>query len=400
MKCRICGSINLELVFDLGLQPWGNNFLKYDQVGKEKFYPLELLFCKDCHLSQLSFTVKKEIMFAEHTYLSGMTSSLSNHFKDLAKYVNQKFNKDNRKKTILDIGSNDGTFLKHFKKLGWEILGVESSNNISKIANSNQILTLNEFYNLECAKRISKKFDFINASGVFFHLEELHSATKGVKFNLSENGIFIIQFLYMKQIMKNVAFDQIYHEHLVYYNLKTLQNLLSIYNMEIFDAYLADIHGGQMIAFVSHSGSYEISNRLTKLLDEEENNNSNTISTYNNFANQAKELKEKNLNFLNYSLQENKVIFGLGAPVKGNTLINYFGINKKMIPKLLEINSLRKNLFAPGSHIPIIMEEDESQVPDIYYVLAWNFKEEILKKNSKLIDKGIEFYFPIEVNNK
>ncbi|MDB3887195.1 class I SAM-dependent methyltransferase [Candidatus Pelagibacter sp.] len=400
MKCRICGSTNLELVFDLGLQPWGNNFLKYDQVGKEKFYPLELLFCKDCHLSQLSFTVKKEIMFADHTYLSGMTSSLSNHFKDLAKYVNQKFNKDNLKKTILDIGSNDGTFLKHFKKLGWEVLGVESSNNISKIANSNQILTLNEFYNLECAKRISKKFDFINASGVFFHLEELHSATKGVKFNLSENGIFIIQFLYMKQIMKNVAFDQIYHEHLVYYNLKTLQNLLSIYNMEIFDAYLADIHGGQMIAFVSHSGSYEISNRLTKLLDEEENNNSNTISTYKNFANQAKELKEKNLNFLNYSLQENKVIFGLGAPVKGNTLINYFGINKKMIPKLLEINSLRKNLFAPGSHIPIIMEEDESQVPDIYYVLAWNFKEEILKKNSKLIDKGIEFYFPIEVNNK
>lgn len=400
MNCRICGSANLELVFDLGLQPWGNNFLKYDQVGKEKFYPLELLFCKDCYLSQLSFTVKKEIMFAEHTYLSGMTSSLSNHFKDLARYVNQKFNKNNLKKTILDIGSNDGTFLKHFKKLGWEVLGVESSNNISKIANSNQILTLNEFYNLECAKRISKKFDFINASGVFFHLEELHSATKGVKFNLSENGIFIIQFLYMKQIMKNVAFDQIYHEHLVYYNLKTLQNLLSIYNMEIFDAYLADIHGGQMIAFVSHSGSNEISNRLIKLIDEEENNNSNTISTYNNFANEAKKLKEKNLNFLDYSLQENKVIFGLGAPVKGNTLLNYFGINKKMIPKLLEINSLRKNLFAPGSHIPIIIEEEESQVPDIYYVLAWNFKEEILKKNSKLIDKGIEFYFPIEVNNK
>ena len=102
MNCRICGSTNLELVFDLGLQPWGNNFLKYDQVGKEKFYPLELLFCKNCHLSQLSFTVKKEIMFADHTYLSGMTSSLSNHFKDLAKYVNQKFNKDNLKKTIFE----------------------------------------------------------------------------------------------------------------------------------------------------------------------------------------------------------------------------------------------------------------------------------------------------------
>jgi len=397
MKCRICGSANLELVFDLGLQPWGNNFLKYDQVGKEKFYPLELLFCKDCHLSQLSFTVKKEIMFGEHTYLSGMTSSLSNHFKDLAKYVNQKFNKDNLKKTILDIGSNDGTFLKHFKKLGWKVLGVESSNNISKIANSNQIQTLNEFYNLDCAKKIDQKFDFINASGVFFHLEELHSATRGIKYNLNDKGIFIIQFLYMSQIMKNVAFDQIYHEHLLYYNLKTLQNLLNMHNLEIFDAFLSDIHGGQMVAFVSHKDIYQTSERLTNLFTEEKKKNSNHISSYYEFADQAKKLKEKNLDFIDSSLQQKKTIFGLGAPVKGNTLLNYFGINKSMIKKLLEINDLRKNLYAPGSHIPVIMEKDELEIPDIFYVLAWNFKEEILKKNSKLVEQGIDFYFPIEV---
>ena len=104
--------------------------------------------------------------------------------------------------------------------------------------------------------------------------------------------------------------------------------------------------------------------------------------------------------FFEKALQSNKKIFGLGAPVKGNTLINYFGITKKMMPKLLEINPLRKNLYAPGSHIPVVMEDEEKELPNIYYVLAWNFKEEILKKNSKLIDKGIEFYFPIEVNNK
>ena len=153
MKCRICDSEKLELVFDLGLQPWGNNFLKIEELGKENFYPLELVFCKDCNLSQLSHTVKKEIMFSDHTYLSGMTSSLSNHFKNLSKYINKEFNRTNIKKSILDIGSNDGTCLKHFKDLGWDTLGVESSKIISIIANKNKIKTLNEFYNFNCAKK-------------------------------------------------------------------------------------------------------------------------------------------------------------------------------------------------------------------------------------------------------
>ena len=127
MKCRICESKNLDLVFDLGNQPWGNNFLKFEEIGKEKNYPLELLYCNNCSLSQLSYTVKKEVMFSDHTYLSGMTSSLANHFKNIATLLNEKFNKKNDKKKILDLGSNDGTFLKQFNILGWNTLGIESS---------------------------------------------------------------------------------------------------------------------------------------------------------------------------------------------------------------------------------------------------------------------------------
>ncbi len=400
MKCRICESKNLDLVFDLGNQPWGNNFLTLDKIGKEKKYPLELLYCNNCSLSQLSYTVQKEVMFSDHTYLSGMTSSLANHFKDVANLLNKRFNEKNEKKNILDLGSNDGTFLKQFNSLGWDVLGVESSKKISKIANKNGIKTLNKFFNYKVAEEINQKFDFINASGVFFHLEELHSFTQGVKKLLSKNGIFIVQFLYMKQIIKNVAFDQIYHEHLLYYNLKTLDHLLSIYDLEIFDANLSEIHGGQMNAFVAHKSSRKKTKNYLKILDEEIKENANSKSSYIKFEKNSRLLKEKNLLFFEKALQSNKKIFGLGAPVKGNTLINYFGITKKMMPKLLEINPLRKNLYAPGSHIPVVMEDEEKELPNIYYVLAWNFKEEILKKNSKLIDKGIEFYFPIEVNNK
>ncbi len=400
MKCRICESKNLDLVFDLGDQPWGNNFLTVDEIGKEKSYPLELIYCNNCSLSQLSYTVKKEVMFSDHTYLSGMTSSLANHFKNVANLLNDRFNEKKEKKNILDLGSNDGTFLKQFNSLGWNTLGVESSYDISKIANKNGIKTLNKFFNHKVAEEINQEFDFINASGVFFHLQELHSFTQGVKKLLSKDGIFIVQFLYMKQIMKNVAFDQIYHEHLLYYNLKTLDHLLSIYDLEIFDANLSEIHGGQMNAFVAHKGSRQKTKNYLKILNEEIKENANSKSSYIKFEKNSRLLKEKNLLFFEKALQSSKKIFGLGAPVKGNTLINYFGITKKMMPKLLEINPLRKNLYAPGSHIPVIMEDEEKELPHIYYVLAWNFKDEILRKNKKLQEDGIDFYFPIEVNNK
>ena len=395
MKCRICNSSNLELVFDLGLHPWCNNFLTKEDVGKEPYYPLRLLFCTDCSLSQLDFTVNKEIMFGDHTYLSGVTKTLSNHFKNIANELDELYFSHAKSKSVLDIGSNDGTQLKYYKNLGWDVLGVESSKSTAKIANENGIFTLEKFFNLDTMKIINKKFDVINASGVFFHLEELHSVTQAIKFGLKMDGIFVVQFLYMKSIMENNAFDQIYHEHLLYYNLKTLSNLLSMHGLEIFDAYLTSVHGGQMIAYVTHNDQKKKTDRLLKLEIEEINSRCNEIASYYDFAQRVNQMKLENINFLKNAKKENKKIFGMGAPVKGNTLLNYFNIGTDIIDCLLEKNVLRKNLFSPGKHIPILMEDEVKELPDIYYVLAWNFKEEILKNNKHLIAKGIKFYFPV-----
>ncbi len=395
-NCLICDSKELDLVIDLGLQPWANGFVTKDEIKLENKYPLEVMFCRQCSLAQLSYFVPKEKMFSNHTYLSGVTKSLSAHFKKIINELNINYNKENQKKMILDIGSNDGTFLKHAKDLNWDVLGFESSTNISELANSNGIKTTNKFFNFENVKDFTEKFDFINASGVFFHLEELHSATKAVNYLLKEKGIFVVQFLYMDQIINNCAFDQIYHEHLCYYNLETLNKLLDQYNLEIFDSHLEEIHGGQMIAFVSHKNKYEKTERFKKYIDLENKKESNEFSKYITFNKDIINLKKKNCEFLRNCLEEKKLIFGLGAPVKGNTLLNYFGFTKNEIPKLLEINPLRKNLFAPGSHIPVELENDQKQDPDIFYVLAWNFKKEILDKNQEKIEKGIDFYFPIE----
>ncbi len=395
MICRICDSNNLEPVIDLGEQPWCNNFLKREEVGREPFYPLRVLFCHECHTSQLDFTVKKEIMFGDHTYLSGVTKSLSEHFRNIALEVDQRFFAGQTGKSVLDIGSNDGTQLKHFQALGYEVLGVESSKTTARIANEAGVPTLNAFFNEDAIEAIGKQFDVFNASGVFFHLEELHSVCEAIKRGLKENGVFVVQFLYMKSIIENLAFDQIYHEHLLYYTLETIEVLLNRHGLSMFDAYLAPIHGGSIIGYIGHQGSRKDTERLSEMRDDERASKVNTFEAYREFDRRIRRMKLDNLDYLNTAKAAGKRVYGFGAPVKGNTLLNYFGVGPDLIQYLVEKNELRRGLYSPGMHIPLLIEDEVTELPDIYYVLAWNFKKEILANNQALIEQGVEFHFPV-----
>jgi hypothetical protein len=223
----------------------------------------------------------------------------------------------------------------------------------------------------------------------------LHSVAEGIRESLREDGVFVVQFLYMKRIVENMAFDQIYHEHLLYYNLKTLEELLNRHGMSIFDAYLAPIHGGSMIAFATHAGARPPSKRLRTLRQQEDTAQANEFATYAEFARRIAAMKEKNLDYLRQARRNGKRVYGMGAPVKGNTLLNYFGVGTDLIECLVEKNELRRGLFSPGMHIPIVIERELGDPPDIYYVLAWNFKKEILANNQDLIKRGVEFYFPV-----
>jgi len=395
MQCRVCDSTNLKLVVDLGNQPWCNHFLHASEVGKEPFYPLRLVYCNHCQTSQLDYTVKKEIMFGDHTYLSGVTKSLDAHFAEVAELVDARFFKNKKNKSILDIGSNDGTQLKHFQRLGYEVLGVESSITTAKMANEAGVPTLQAFFNESTVRQLGKKFDVFNASGVFFHLEELHSVCDGIKFGLSDDGVFVVQFLYMKSIMENLAFDQIYHEHLLYYTLQTIETLLSRHGLEMFDARLASIHGGSIIGYVGHKGARPISSQLLAMRQVEDASGCNRIEAYHQFHERIKQMKRENLSYLHAAKASGKRVWGFGAPVKGNTMLNYFGVGPDLIECLTEKNKLRKGLYSPGMHIPIVIEDELTEKPDVYYVFAWNFKNEILKNNQHLIDEGVEFYFPV-----
>ena len=369
MQCRVCDSEHLELAIDLGQQPWCNHFLTKEEVGREPYYPLRVVYCHDCETAQLDHTVKKEVMFGDHTYLSGVTKSLSDHFRNIATEVDERFFSSASNKTVLDIGSNDGTQLKHFQALGWQVLGVESSKTTARLAQEAGVPTLNSFFNHEQARSLNRKFHVINAAGVFFHLEELHSVAEGIRECLRMDGVFVVQFLYMKRIVENLAFDQIYHEHLLYYNLRTLERLLARHALSIFDAYLAPIHGGSMIAFVTHQArQLPQSARLQGLLAAEDRDGSNRFETYVAFAERIRRFKIENLAYLHAAQQAGKRVWGFGAPVKGNTMLNYFGVGPALIECLVERNELRRGLYAPGSHIPIVMEHELTERPDIYFV--------------------------------
>lgn len=397
MNCRVCESNQLELAVDLGQQPWCNHFLRQEEMGTEPYYPLRVVYCRQCATAQLDFTVPKEIMFSDHTYLSGVTQSLNAHFKRVAEEVDRRFFKNNSRKSVLDIGSNDGTQLKHFKALGYDVLGVESSKAISRIANEAGIETIHAFFNLELARQLRRKFHVINAAGVFFHLEELHSVTDGIREVLDPEGVFVVQFLYMKQIVEHGAFDQIYHEHLLYYNLMTIETLLQRHRLTMFDAYLSPIHGGSVIGYVTHIGKRLPSDTLRRMRQIEVEQKSNEFSTYLRFANRIQQMKRDNLQFLETQKKQGKTIYGLGAPAKGNTLLNYFKIGPDLIECLVEKNELRRGLYSPGMHLPIVIEREMSTIPDVYYVLAWNFKSEILTNHQSLLQRGVQFYFPVDL---
>ena len=209
-------------------------------------------------------------------------------------------------------------------------------------------------------------------------MEEIHSAAEGIQKLLAKDGVFIVQFLYMKCIMENLAFDQIYHEHLLYYNLATLNHLLGLHGLALFDAYVSPIHGGSVISFATHMGGRHPTRRLQALLQEEERTGCNELSSYRSFASRIDCLKEDTLSYLDAKKKSGKTIYGFGAPVKGNTLLNYFGVGTRYLDCLVEKNELRRGLFSPGMHIPIIIEKELGHPPDVYFVLAWNFKKEIL----------------------
>lgn len=395
MACRSCGHDQLDLVVDLGEQAWCNDFLTPERVGSEPTYPLRLVICPKCELAQLDHTVPKETMFKDHTYLSGTTKTLAKHFLELAtsQTTDYPISKDD---LIVDIGGNDGTQLDQYRKLGFtNLLNVESADNIAAISQAKGIRTANTFFNdtfvAEWLDYRAEKAKIISASGVFFHLEELHSVIRGIVELLADDGIFLVQFMYFGDMLSKTSFDGIYHEHLCYYSLKSLQNLLEPYGLEVFDAQHSPIHGGSVVARICHKGAYK--NTSDKTIFEGIDSVVCSANVVREFAKNVSEFKSRLKSICDGIKDDGDHIIAVGAPAKGNTLLTYVGLDNKYIDVVYEANDLKIGRVTPVTHIPIVEEDKTFKANTYYLLLSWNFADEIMAK----YPKGSKFILPFPV---
>jgi len=395
-NCRVCQSSDIRQILDLGHQPWGNDFIKIEKNQINQRYPLIFVICEKCKMSQINYTVPKELMFKNHSYMSGTTKTLSLHFSNVSEQILKKFPlKENE--YVLDIGGNDGTFLENFKNKNIKVLNVDSGVQQSTLSNQKGIECINAYFNEELASTILEErgqASIIHGSGIFFHLEELSSAFRGVKKLLKKDGVLVAEFIDLKSMMEKLAFDQIYHEHLLYYSLTTFNNMLKAYDLEIFDAQLYSIHGGSYVVLIKHKESeFGQTSNLKSLIQEEINYGILRYEPYENFAKKVKSFKNEILKLFNKLKSQKKTIYALGAPVKGSTMINYLMLDENYIDCAVEINSFKFNTYYPGTRIPVVNQE-EIKEPDYYFMLSWNFQNEIISKMSSYVKRGGKFIIP------
>ena len=397
-KCQISNSKKLESLIFLGYLPPVNTLRKIGSAPKEEIsFPAELLFCNKSKLAQLGCIVDKEILFPyTYPYTSSTTKILRDNFADLYKDT-KKIIELSKNDLIIDIGSNDGNLLSNFKK-NHKVLGV-TPEKIGKLAIKRGIPTIIDYFNNKVSSKILKKYGkakVITATNVFAHIDDINSIVKSILKTLRPDGIFVSESHYLLPLIQTLQYDTIYHEHLRYYSLESLNYLFKKHNLEIIDTKEIPTHGGSIRVYAARKGIFRISNNVTKQLQKEKK-----YLNKKSFLKFKKKVVTSKINLFNIIKKikdNNKKIFGVGAPSRASTLINYLGLDQDIIDCVLEINgSYKIGNYIPGTKIPILNENILSkQKPDYLLLFSWHIKNELKKNLKKKGFKG-KFIIPLPV---
>lgn len=377
-ECRACGSRRVVQFLDLGDQPFANALLDPD-YKEEKKYPLSLSYCKDCSLVQLDYTASPEELFSNYFWVTSTSSTAREYAKHF--YENVKVYTKEDRRYVLEIASNDGTFLKEFKEHGYEVLGVDPAKNIAEQANAQGIATRVDFFQKTVAEDIVREKGYpsvVYARNVLPHVADLSGFVEGLACCCSDDNVLVIEVHYSGKILDELHYDSIYHEHLHYFTLTSVMNLLEYYGLYVFDVSLSPISGGSVVLYVSGKEK-ATSGFLKNMLKEEEKRGYNTLERWEAFAKTTKRHREELLSIIKARLEEGKKIAAYGASARSSTMLNYCGIGREMIPAVIDQNDLKQGRLTPGSHMLIgPIEKILSEKPDVILLLAWNFKNEIM----------------------
>jgi len=382
-ECFICQSNDLAKFLSLGHQPPSDAFLKKEDLEKpETAYPLDVFFCRNCHLVQLGYTVDPEALFRDYAYTTGTNNSLKVNFKNLVDKIVARW-RLTAADLAVDIGANDGTLLENYLPHQVRVLGIDPSS-AAKLALQKNIPTVIDFFSEETAIKAREEYGpakIITATNVFAHVDKLHSFLRGVFHLLADDGVFITESHYLLDLITKTQYDSIYHEHLRYYSLKPLLLLFAQLGMEIIDAERISTHGGSIRVYAAKKGKWPIAEAVAELIAAEAENGLDSEETFVKFARQVISNKFELLKTISDLKKEGKSIVGIGAPAKGNTLLNYCNLDSSLIDYLAEKSEIKISLFAPGTHIPVVAEERLfREQPDYGLLLSWNIADELVPK--------------------
>ena len=390
MKCKITNK-NISPFMSFGKMPIANGFLKNEQFEKEFFFDMEVGFSEDVSLFQLKDHPSPEQMFNErYPFFTSSSEYMKLHFSEYAKFIKKNYLKNNSK--IIEIGSNDGTFLKNFKDNNLDFIGFEPSANVAKMAIKQGIKTKNSFFNtktIESINEFTNNTDVIFAANVICHIPNLVDLIKAVEKLLSSKGVFIFEEPYLGSMFEKTSYDQIYDEHIFMFSGTSIQKIFDLFDMELIDLIKQPTHGGSMRYIVARKNKFSKTKNMIKILDEEKFKNLDNFQFCKEFKNNCENSKKKLNNLLLNFKAEGKKIAGYAATSKSTTVLNYCNINNKIIDYICDTTEEKIGKYSPGMHIPIVpVNHFRDNYPDIAYLFAWNHKKEIFEKEKEFKSKN------------
>ena len=390
MKCKLTNK-TLKPFMSFGQMPLANGFLHKNDFSSEYFYEMEVGFSEDLSLFQLNDHPTPNEMFNEkYPFFTGSSEFMKLHFKEFAEWIKSNFLKTNSK--LIEIGSNDGTFLQNFKNSNINYIGFEPSPNIALKANANNIRTIDKFFNFESIlqlKNFEKETDVICASNVICHIPNLKNLILTIEKLLSKKGLFIFEEPYLGSMFKKVSYDQIYDEHIFMFSINSVKKVFSLFDLELIDVFPQETHGGSMRYIVGRKNEHTISSNVINGLSDEKKNNLDTLESCLDFKKKCEISKKNLLNKLLVLKKNNKKICGYAATSKSTTILNYCNINSEIIDFICDSTKEKIGKFSPGTHIPIVSTSHfHKNIPDIAYLFAWNHKKEILAKEKEFLSNG------------
>jgi len=382
MKCKVTGK-KIDPFMSFGRMPIANGFLNKDKFNEEFFFEMEVGFSDDLSLFQLNDHPKPTMMFNEnYPFFTGSSQQMKLHFKNYANWI-KKYH-PNTIKNIIEIGSNDGTFLKNFNSNDYNTLGFEPSNNVAERASKDGVNTINEFFNKNSVinqKNFINNTDLICAANVICHVPDLNDLIQAVCLMLNKSGLFIFEEPYLGSMFEKISYDQIYDEHIFIFSVTSISKIFKLFDMELVDVFPQTTHGGSMRYITGRKNIHKISDNVNTLLEKEKLKNLDNISSCKKFKNNCELSKIKTRKSLLKFKDNNYKIAGYAATSKSTTILNYCNINSKIIDYICDTTPEKIGKFSPGTHIPIVdMYHFKKFNPDVAYLFAWNHKDEILKK--------------------